>query len=789
MTSSNTFNKFLSIGAAALLALGGSLVATEPANATPITNIKSMDYQMDWIPGGTLEATFTAGALGFNSGLKMDDVTALRGQTLTVGSVNTGLANGVTLTDYAYITFYASIADRNAQYPTIGQGTQVYNSGPSSQTQLVVPSTAVAMRISYTTRFNGNGYETLAAGNYGSTPHVFSNSVEIPISTSSSGSSLYTDYSYGEVEGATSAFTTPATGNVRSTSFEIAGCIDMSAVTSSTTYTARLKVNGTVVSGMTDYVVSSLGGSSYAEVMGASNSFGSGQLSTWRTAGQALKITVRTNNNSSFVGNSTQYDSTLELVDQSSTSLLKDCTPATPAGSGTLSASSTPGMLSFTPDSTLGALASWYINIYKSSDNSLATVGMGQGTAPANIPAPFGQSGPGSWTVGQSYYAKAVNSVTINGRTIESELGTASPAFTIPTNFSGGGGGNVGGGGAPAMCSPAIVLTNIAYSQPTIDPTASVRRIYNNDPAIGTSTPCLAGFSSSNVGTLATLNGAVVGTPTRYTGLMASVSNSITSWAGLTSGILAGRTLSDGDVYRLNYYVGIAQTPTLSDTPTFTLSLILNPTGTSGNNSNGISVSVAPSEPAPVWQGPLLNAVVGTAKNIGVSGGKLALTGGDFAGLKSVTVAGKDVAFTTDSNGSVSIPVPSGKAGVADLTMVFTTGTITIHDGIKYVTPTVVASVPERAVAIAAGTKKITEAVADQVRQAAFANMSNTSVQCVAYSASSKSAAKAAAKATAAALCALAVKANPALSITAVNVVVNKTRAAKEAVGIKVYKK
>jgi hypothetical protein len=270
---------------------------------------------------------------------------------------------------------------------------------------------------------------------------------------------------------------------------------------------------------------------------------------------------------------------------------------------------------------------------------------------------------------------------------------------------------------------------------------------------------------------------------------MASVSNSVTSWAGLTSGILAGRTLNDGDVYRLNYYVGIAQTPTLSDTPTFSLSLILNPTGTSGNNSNGNSVSVAPSEPAPVWQAPLLNAVVGTAKNIGVSGGKLALTGSDFAGLKSVTVAGKDVAFTTDSNGSVSIPVPSGKAGVADLTMVFTTGTITIHDGIKYVTPTVVASVPERAVAIAAGTKKITVAVADQVRQAAFANMSNTSVQCVAYSASNKSAAKAAAKATATALCALAVKANPSLSITAVTVVVNKTRAAKEAVGIKVYKK
>jgi len=785
MTSSNTFNKFISIGAAALLALSGSLVSAEAAHATPITNVKAMDYTMEWLPGGNLEATFAPQSLEFQTGLFMDDVTSLRGETLTVSSLNTGLPGSMTAMDYAYITFYANITDRNAQYPTIGNGSQINN---TSNSNVVVPQTAVAMRISYTTRAIGGSQNTLTAGTYSSMPRVYHNGTLIPSTNAQSGSDLYLDYSSATVEGATGAFTTPSTGTVLSSSFAVGACLNMSAVTSSTTYTASLKVNGTAVTGMTDYTVSALGGYGFTEVMGASNSFSAGQLSTWQQSGQALKVIARSHGNYSFASLATQYDATLELRDQSNNSLLGDCTPATPAGSGTLSASSVPGMLSFTPDSTLGALTSWTINIYKTSDNSLASMGMGMGTSPTNIPAPYGQSGPGSWTVGQSYYAKAISSININGRTIESTLGTASPAFTIPTNFSGG--GNVGGGGAPSTCSPAIVLTSIAYSQPTFGPNSPVRRIYNNDPSLGTSTICLADFSSANVGTLSTLNGTVVGTPTRYTGLRVTVSNAPVSWTGLTTGAgpLGGRTLQDGDVYVLNYYVGIAQAPTLSDTPTFSLSVVLNPSGSAGNSSNGNSVSIAPSEPAPVWQAPLLNAVVGNAKNIGVVGGKLALAGGDFSGLKSVSVAGKNVDFTTDSKGAVSIPVPSGKAGVADLTMVFTTGTMTILEGIKYVVPTVVASVPERAVSIAAGTKKITEAVADQVRQAAFANMANTSVQCVAYSASNKAAAKAAAKATAKALCALAVKANPSLSITAVNVVVNKTRAAKEAVGIKVYK-
>jgi hypothetical protein len=786
MTSSNTLKKIISIASAALLTIGGSIGVAAPASATAITSIKSMGYTMAWLPGGTVESTFTSTRIGFSSQFEMDDVTAFRGQAITISSTNTGFPNGQGLADNVYITFYSSLANRTA-YQQIS-GTQVYNGNNSSVT---VPANALAMRVQFSSAFNGDSSRTLAAGTYGSTPHVFHAGTEIPTTNASSGSNLYLSSSSASVEGATGAFTTPATGTIQSTSFKVAGCLNMSAITSSTTYTATLRVNGTVVSGMTDYVVSALGGSSYSEVMGASNSFSSGQLSTWRQAGQPLKIVVDNYGNMSLNAAATQYDATLTLVDQSSTSLLGDCSPATPSGSGTItgtpSSGMTPASLNFTPDSTLGANSSWGVNVYKSSDNSLVSYASGMGSGSTMLMPPMGQMGPGTWTVGESYYAKAVNSVTINGQSLTSALGTASSAFTIPANFNGSGGGGGGGVVIPSDCNPAIVITNVAYSAPSLDPTAVVRRIYNNDPSIGTSTPCLAAYSASALGTLATLNGAVVGTPSRNTGVRASVSNLPVSWTGLTTGQgnLAGRTLNDGDVYEVRYFVGIAQVPTLSDTPTFTASLILNPSGSSG----GGSVSSSVVAPTPAIVAPLLSGFTALSRPMISLGGQVALTSGDFTGLTSAKIEGKSLDFILGKTGNLTFTVPTGEAGkTADLLLTFTNGTVNLQNAIKYVAPVVVANVAERSIAIAPGSKKLSEATADQVRAAAFANMTNTSVSCVAYATGNSAAAKAAAIASAKAVCALATKVNPNLTAAPITVVVDKVKARKVGVGIKVYK-
>ena len=165
------------------------------------------------------------------------------------------------------------------------------------------------------------------------------------------------------------------------------------------------------------------------------------------------------------------------------------------------------------------------------------------------------------------------------------------------------------------------------------------------------------------------------------------------------------------------------------------------------------------------------------------------MTGGDFADLKSVTIGGKAVAHKLEANGHVTIPVPAGEAGkTADIVIVFSGGTMVVQDGIKYVAPIDIAKIGERPIAIAAGAKKITEAVADPIRQAAFANMSNNTISCVAYAANNTAKAKAAAKLIAVQACGIATKANPGLKASEITVVVNKTKAKKEAVGIKVFK-
>ena len=194
-------------------------------------------------------------------------------------------------------------------------------------------------------------------------------------------------------------------------------------------------------------------------------------------------------------------------------------------------------------------------------------------------------------------------------------------------------------------------------------------------------------------------------------------------------------------------------------------------------------------KPLPVWAAPILKQVPSFSKTLTTEGGKLSLKDGDYSSLKSVTVAGKEVAYSLDAKGDVTIPVPAGKGGTtADLVVTFTGGKMVIQDGIKYVEPTDVAKVVERPVAIAAGAKKITETVADQIRQAAYANMNNTTIQCVAYAASNSAAARAAAQLTAVQACGIAVKANPALKVSDVAVIVNKAKAKTTAVGIKVYK-
>lgn len=220
-------------------------------------------------------------------------------------------------------------------------------------------------------------------------------------------------------------------------------------------------------------------------------------------------------------------------------------------------------------------------------------------------------------------------------------------------------------------------------------------------------------------------------------------------------------------------------------------------TTTGGSSSNPVSAQppvLTPEQaknqikPLPVIVQPLVAALPALSKPLVDAGGKVDLTAGDFTGLVSASISGKPLDLTVASTGGLTITVPNGKAGTtADLLLNFKSGTVILQDAIKYIAPVVVSAVPERSVSISAGSAKLSDASANQIRQAAFANMANTNIVCVAYAANGSAAAKAAALATAEQACALATKANPNLVAAPVTVIVNKAKAKTSAVGIKVY--
>ena len=194
-------------------------------------------------------------------------------------------------------------------------------------------------------------------------------------------------------------------------------------------------------------------------------------------------------------------------------------------------------------------------------------------------------------------------------------------------------------------------------------------------------------------------------------------------------------------------------------------------------------------KPLPAAVQQVVGAIPSFNKPLVAGGGKIDASSGDFTGLVSATIGGKTVDFKSPTGVGISLTVPTGKAGTtADLVLTFKTGPIIFQDAIKYVAPVVVAEVPARPVSVSSSSKTFSEEAQNEIRRAAFANVKNTAVSCVAYAASNSASSQAAALDLATRACAIANKANSDLAITGVSVVVDKLKARTQGVGIKVYK-
>jgi uncharacterized repeat protein (TIGR02543 family) len=329
-------------------------------------------------------------------------------------------------------------------------------------------------------------------------------------------------------------------------------------------------------------------------------------------------------------------------------------------------------------------------------------------------------------------------------------------------------------------CAGQTSFNSITATATSMSRTGTHFKVFNGNASFNNCTIPTTGYGFARY-----VNGNLVGSVTFAQIASLVTSNTIAAnFASLETSL--GRQLIPGDVVTYKYWTGLQASPT-TQPATFTLTFTI--TDGTVTSTDSTDVTDVAAEPLPVWASNIIQSIPTLTKRLVTTGGSVALTGGDYADLKSVTIGGKSVTYKLEANGHVNIPVPAGEAGkTADIVIVFAGGTMTVQDGIKYVAQTNVAKVAERPISIAAGAKKITEAVADEIRHAAFANMNNNSIACVAYASNNTAKAKAAAKLTAVQACGIATKANPGLKASEISVIVNKAKAKKQAVGIKVFK-
>ena len=450
------------VSATAIAVTGLVAAAVAPASATSAPVIKSFGYMVNLStpssPVSVVGATYKR--IDFQSNFKYDDVTSLRGHVLTVDSVETGFTSANKPIVYAYFTF----ADANNQ--TVGTGSQINpvfnNQAVDDHNSITIPEDAVKMNIGWTTAANisdaGNG--PVPAGTYSSTPKLFDRGTSAsPIdpteisytSESDSTAGLYYQdgRNYATIDGIGTAMNLPATGTIRQSSVTLAGCVDWSKVSSSTIATTDFKVNGQAPNYFN--VSTSDATETYRgnPVSGSTLDFSAGSLATWRSESKPIYVFASLQQDSSLNVNGMAIDATLDVVDANNVSILKNCTPATPTGTGTLGAGTMSGRLLLTPTTFVPPSGEWSCNLYKKSDNSLVATGSGWGSTGCMLGS-FDPSIPAIPT-GVPLYAKIVSKIKILGQSLSAVGATASNDYTMTS----GGGGNCAPACGPAPAPPA----------------------------------------------------------------------------------------------------------------------------------------------------------------------------------------------------------------------------------------------------------------------------------------------------------------------------------------------
>ena len=763
MTSSNTLKKIVSIGAAILMAVGGTAL---PAQAAVFT-ITYANLLGSSGSAPAAEQTDSNGQLAVNngSGLSSNSFTFLGWSTYDFNGFQAGsspmiygtssLADSPTITATANTTLKATwslaitqlsmsnpteipfsliggnVVNLDANPPLTSDFTVTVDGSPVNIASITngkivladaLTSAQQLVRASYTPvagRRLMNNMNYVIPGFTNAT--VVTNSIQFPPTLSAASVSSTTHSS------ATFAFTSNFNGDLRYV---------VKASTDTAPASAQDLANGTYGAG----------------VVSSSGSF-PGLVNTGARTLNVSGLTASTSYKVWIAGKNNQYNTYSNMIELSFTT---SAAPAAPTFTGTVAVGSSV---------TASTSGQWYYCATAHSSGNLAF----------DCSPIYGQMGSllGT-TVVIPENSVGMQVVSLAGKHLTVVANSQAAATQLIA--AGSGSNNNQNNNSPTVCAGQTGLTNVTLSVSTVTRTGTYRRIFNNDPTLNN---CVLPQMALATGTY--VNGNLVGTISAYASIGLGAYTADRTLTSIETPL--GRQLVAGDVITFKYWSGISNAQTAATSiATFAPTLTIVSADASVD-----ATDVA--EPLPVWARNIVASIPTLTKSLVTAGGSVSLTGVDYADLKSVTIGGKAVAFKVETTGNVTIPVTAGEAGkTADIVIVFSGGTMVVQDGIKYVAPLNVAKIGERPIAIAASAKRITAAVADQIRHAAFANMNNNTISCVAYAANNTVKAKAAAKLIAVQACGIASKANPGLKASEITVVVNKTKAKNEAVGIKVYK-
>lgn len=430
-------------------------------------------------------------------------------------------------------------------------------------------------------------------------------------------------------------------------------CVDMTQVAANDVLTIEKSENGTATSGLfSDWYNN--GSTSMPTASGSTRTVTSADITNGALAMRATSVGIST-----ALGQALTMG--INIKKANGTDVSTSCGPSVAPAAPTASAMGS--MISVTPAASLPAGYAMSCALVDSSNTIVATGSASSGTC--------------------------------------SIMATASGTFTAKLAYT--------RYGVPGTYSASSSSFTYTYTPPAGPCNVAFTSLTPTVAQLTTTSPGYTLYANGNTSITNCYSNALLNSASRVTlnGVQVSASSSVSaSLSVLASAVprtlamimanaaVAAQNPQDGAVYTVSFYSGLSAVPTANDTPVFSYSVTLYPSGAtpgsnSNSNSNSNSVSVTP--PTIPTNVPLITPISAPVSGV-VAGGVLQLGGRNMATVTGVKIDAT-AATTVTTVAGIEVKVPADLApGAHDLLITTATGSTLFVGAIKVADPVLVAA-------------------------------------------------------------------------------------------------